>query len=317
MNESRIFSSLLLNECRVRNAKLALDGDMQMIIEARRASTTGVVSPQAIARTTRAADAALPDTADGDRLETRRPLGHQTLFAAMNGEASPTMAAPAQRPAYRHPLDERPVVACEPVHAPMDQAVVEDEKSLPDAKVDLENQSSPQAQPESSLASVAVPTSQDTPIPQPGCQEAVTCDELQPPDAEQPSPPQTPCAPTAPGTPLGSAATSATKAKRRPKSKLMQERQAADAGNPPPPTQPANDAEDDSSDERLITIKEVSKLVSLGRSSIYERINPKHVRHDPSFPEPAHLNRSRAVRWRRSEVLAWIKQQGRVGRGRL
>ena len=63
---------------------------------------------------------------------------------------------------------------------------------------------------------------------------------------------------------------------------------------------------------RIIRLKEVIQLTGLSRSTIYDRMNPKSPRHDPSFPRNFSLGgsskRATAVGWRESEVLAWIAQ---------
>lgn len=69
---------------------------------------------------------------------------------------------------------------------------------------------------------------------------------------------------------------------------------------------------------RIIRLKAVMKLTGLSRSTIYDRMNPKSPRHDPSFPKQFSLGgtskRASAVGWMEEEVLAWIAQchQGEV-----
>ena len=60
--------------------------------------------------------------------------------------------------------------------------------------------------------------------------------------------------------------------------------------------------------EKLLSIKDVCSLVSVSRSSIYDFVNARSPRHRPDFPRPVRLNLAGrgAVRWRRSEVEAWI-----------
>ncbi|HDT6080180.1 TPA: AlpA family phage regulatory protein, partial [Aeromonas veronii bv. veronii] len=41
------------------------------------------------------------------------------------------------------------------------------------------------------------------------------------------------------------------------------------------------------------------------RSTIYDRLNPKSKRYDPSFPKPLRLGES-AIGWQLSEILIWI-----------
>ncbi|MCD6619983.1 AlpA family phage regulatory protein [Aeromonas veronii] len=44
----------------------------------------------------------------------------------------------------------------------------------------------------------------------------------------------------------------------------------------------------------------------MSRSWIYERINPKSPRFDPSFPRPVRVGTS-AIGWRESSVDIWIQ----------
>lgn len=56
---------------------------------------------------------------------------------------------------------------------------------------------------------------------------------------------------------------------------------------------------------RVIRLKELTRLIGLSRSTIYDRMNPKSKRFDPSFPRPIKLGLA-SVGWNLSEVLAWI-----------
>lgn len=55
----------------------------------------------------------------------------------------------------------------------------------------------------------------------------------------------------------------------------------------------------------IIRIKAVMALINLSRSTIYDFMNPKSPRHDPSFPLPVKLGSS-AVGWLEHEVQAWL-----------
>lgn len=46
--------------------------------------------------------------------------------------------------------------------------------------------------------------------------------------------------------------------------------------------------------------------VGLTRNPIYERLNPKHPRHDPTFPKPINLGNARNIGFIESEVDVWI-----------
>lgn len=58
---------------------------------------------------------------------------------------------------------------------------------------------------------------------------------------------------------------------------------------------------------KMITRHELEQLISLSRSSIYDRLNPRSRRYDSSFPRPVkfgHLSR-----WHLKEVQAWIQSK--------
>jgi prophage regulatory protein len=52
--------------------------------------------------------------------------------------------------------------------------------------------------------------------------------------------------------------------------------------------------------ERFLTITEVSRITTLCRSSIYQRL-----RRDTSFPRPVKLGASR-IAWAESEIRRWM-----------
>lgn len=51
--------------------------------------------------------------------------------------------------------------------------------------------------------------------------------------------------------------------------------------------------------------KQVEARTGLSRSTIYEKINTRSARYDPSFPKQIRLGKE-AVGWIESEVNAWI-----------
>ena len=57
--------------------------------------------------------------------------------------------------------------------------------------------------------------------------------------------------------------------------------------------------------DRIIRMTELTKLISLARSTIYDKLNAKSPRHDPSFPRAVKLGVS-AIGWRQSEIHQWI-----------
>lgn len=65
---------------------------------------------------------------------------------------------------------------------------------------------------------------------------------------------------------------------------------------------------------RILRIKQVIDRTGLSRSTIYDRINSKSPRYDPSFPKPIKLNANAssntgAVGWLESDIEAWIEQR--------
>lgn len=59
---------------------------------------------------------------------------------------------------------------------------------------------------------------------------------------------------------------------------------------------------------RILRLGRLCEKIGLGRSAIYDRLDPASPRHDPSFPKPVNLG-SRAVGFIESEVDAWLAAQ--------
>lgn len=61
-------------------------------------------------------------------------------------------------------------------------------------------------------------------------------------------------------------------------------------------------------DSKLTMLRMKHMLTKLGisRSSIYEKINPKSPRYDPSFPKPIKLGAA-AIGWVEEEVDQWVR----------
>ncbi|WP_245193997.1 helix-turn-helix transcriptional regulator [Aeromonas jandaei] len=57
--------------------------------------------------------------------------------------------------------------------------------------------------------------------------------------------------------------------------------------------------------DRIIRLKELLQLIALSRATVYDRLNPKSKRFDPSFPRPIKLGAA-SVGWSLNEVMAWI-----------
>ena len=59
----------------------------------------------------------------------------------------------------------------------------------------------------------------------------------------------------------------------------------------------------------LYTIRDVQRMLSLSRSSIYGKLSSNGAYADSTFPKPIHLSGSRAVRWIKSELDDWLTAQ--------
>lgn len=64
---------------------------------------------------------------------------------------------------------------------------------------------------------------------------------------------------------------------------------------------------------KILRLKEVQIRTGLSRSTIYDRLNPKSARHDPTFPKRIHIG-SDAVGWIESEIQAWLELRITVSR---
>ena len=59
---------------------------------------------------------------------------------------------------------------------------------------------------------------------------------------------------------------------------------------------------------QLLSIKDVGHYTGLSRSTIYEMINDKSERYDPTFPKKVQLTQVRVV-WVASEIAEWINKK--------
>lgn len=59
----------------------------------------------------------------------------------------------------------------------------------------------------------------------------------------------------------------------------------------------------------LIRMRELSKMLNYGESTLYDKLNPKSKYYDPDFPRPIALSNSPrgAKAWRVSAVEAWLE----------
>lgn len=63
--------------------------------------------------------------------------------------------------------------------------------------------------------------------------------------------------------------------------------------------------QDESKALRILRLKHVQERLGLGRSTIYDRINPKSLRYDSTFPKPISLGGA-AVGWIDADINNWI-----------
>lgn len=65
---------------------------------------------------------------------------------------------------------------------------------------------------------------------------------------------------------------------------------------------------------RVLRIKQVQERLGLGRSTIYDRMDPDSPRYDSTFPRPISLGIS-AVGWIESEIDQWIEARASARSG--
>ncbi|MGL4588413.1 MAG: helix-turn-helix transcriptional regulator [Acinetobacter ursingii] len=61
--------------------------------------------------------------------------------------------------------------------------------------------------------------------------------------------------------------------------------------------------------EILIPVAKLTLMIHVSRSSLYDWINPKSSRYDPTFPTPIKVGR--ATRWLLSEIKDWIEAKAK------
>ncbi|HIE5821724.1 AlpA family phage regulatory protein [Pseudomonas aeruginosa] len=59
---------------------------------------------------------------------------------------------------------------------------------------------------------------------------------------------------------------------------------------------------------RILRVRQVQDRTGLGRSTIYDRLNPKSPRFDASFPKPFSLGGT-SVGWLETDVVEWIQRK--------
>ncbi|EEM8097722.1 hypothetical protein CMV52_05185 [Klebsiella pneumoniae] len=58
----------------------------------------------------------------------------------------------------------------------------------------------------------------------------------------------------------------------------------------------------------IIRLPGVLKRIGIGRSTVYDWMNPKSPRYDPTFPRPIQLGQ-KAVGWRESDLNHWLSSR--------
>ncbi|HDG1706715.1 TPA: AlpA family transcriptional regulator [Kluyvera ascorbata] len=56
---------------------------------------------------------------------------------------------------------------------------------------------------------------------------------------------------------------------------------------------------------RILRMTELTKILGLSRSTIYEKLNPKSRYYDVTFPKPVRLGAA-SIGWRSTSVDEWI-----------
>lgn len=56
---------------------------------------------------------------------------------------------------------------------------------------------------------------------------------------------------------------------------------------------------------RILRIKDVADKLSIGKSTLYDWLNIKSTRYDPSFPKPIKLS-TKSIGWLSTEIDAWL-----------
>lgn len=63
-------------------------------------------------------------------------------------------------------------------------------------------------------------------------------------------------------------------------------------------------------DDRVMRLRSLLECLGVGRSTVYDRINPNSPRYDASFPRPIRLSgaggKAGAVGWLSSDVSRWL-----------
>jgi prophage regulatory protein len=71
---------------------------------------------------------------------------------------------------------------------------------------------------------------------------------------------------------------------------------------------------DETTTEALIRRQDVERITGMGRTAIWERLNPNSKYFDPEFPKPVSLGGANSVRWVKSEVSSWVHKKIEIDR---
>lgn len=61
--------------------------------------------------------------------------------------------------------------------------------------------------------------------------------------------------------------------------------------------------------EALLRRQDVERLTAMGRSALFERLNPRSKYFDPDFPRPVSVGGPNSLRWVQSEVQSYIAKK--------
>jgi prophage regulatory protein len=62
--------------------------------------------------------------------------------------------------------------------------------------------------------------------------------------------------------------------------------------------------------KRIVRCRHLTEIIGISRSTLYDWLNPKSPRFDPTFPKSIRLGAA-SVGWLLDEVLAWIAQRAK------
>ncbi|WP_271198484.1 helix-turn-helix transcriptional regulator [Pseudomonas turukhanskensis] len=64
---------------------------------------------------------------------------------------------------------------------------------------------------------------------------------------------------------------------------------------------------------QIIRLSQLTEMLSISRSCVYDWLNPRSPRHDPFFPKQIRLSGRKnggAVGWRLESIMAWLDSRG-------